>query len=134
MQRTKQSLPFIAGLVALSVAFLAPRPAQGAELNPSAWRFQVCKQPATSQIYTVLKAGGHGWFVATAASGKKVRVSLPPRFGWVQRAAGWMPTEQLRAGDRVEVSPVTQSSRVQAARVRLIDEIAAVARATSSGE
>ena len=40
----------------------------------------------------------------------------------------------VRAGDRVEGWAGAHGSRVQAGRVRLIDEIAAGARATSSGE
>lgn len=125
MHRTKQSLPFIACLVALSVTAFVPLQAQGAETNPSAWRFRSLERPAASQTFTVSKAGGHGWFVATAASGKRVRVSLPPRFGSVQRAGGWVPTEQLRAGDRVEVWGVGHGSRYQAARGRLLDQYAA---------
>jgi hypothetical protein len=134
MKRTKQSLPFIAGLVVLSMTSLVPLPAQGAERNPSAWRCRTLELPATPQTFTVLRAGGHGWFVATAASGQKVHVSLPPKFGWVQRAGGWVPTEQLRAGDRVEVWALAHGSCYQAARVRLIDAEGVAARAARSLE
>jgi hypothetical protein len=78
-----------------------------------------------------LKAGGHGWFLATAASGQKVRVSLPPKFGCVQRAGGLVPTERLRAGDRVELWGVAHGSRYEAARGQLLDQYAAAPTARS---
>jgi hypothetical protein len=134
MQRTKPSLPFIASLVGLAVTALVPRHAHGAETNPSAWRFRSLELPATSQSFTVVKSGGHGWFVATAASGKNVRVSLPPRFGSVQREGGWVATEHLRPGDRVEVWGVERGSRYQAARGRLIDTQGAAARTARAVE
>lgn len=125
MKSPKQSFLPTACLAALSIASLAILPAQGAEPNPSAWRFRSFELPAAPQTITVSHGGGQGWFTATDQSGKKLRISLPPKHSWVQHAGQWVPTWTLRAGDQVEVWGVQHGGRFQAARVRMIDRFVA---------
>ena len=134
MQRTKPSLPFVACLAALSVTSLVPLRAQAAEPNPGAGPSRSLELPAAVQNFTVSRAGGHGWFIATAPSGESVRVSLRSRFGYVQRAGEWVPTQQLRAGERVEVWGVANGSHYEATRVRLLDASAALTARLGPGE
>jgi hypothetical protein len=125
MQRTKTSLPFVACLTALSMTSLVPPCAQASEPNPGAGQSRSLELPAAVQNFTVSRAGGHGWFIATTASGESMRVSLRSRFGCVQRAGEWVPTQQLRAGERVEPWGVAHGSHYEATRVRLLDASAA---------
>jgi hypothetical protein len=122
MQRSTACLRFVAGLAALVALPFTAAPSQGADKHPSAWRFRTDKLSAERHTVTVTRAGSHEWFEATDASGKKLRVTLPPRFGSVQRDGKLVPIEFLRPGDRVQVWGHAGDGRFQAARVWVVTE------------
>jgi hypothetical protein len=128
MQRTTSCLQLVAGLAAL-MAFATP-PALSAEPNPGASRTGTLKLPAAPQTVTVTRAGGHGWFIARDASGQEIRVSLPPKFGWIEKAGRMVPTTALRAGDQVQVWGLPRGNQIQAARVRVATEERTAVRGT----
>jgi hypothetical protein len=128
MHRTKSCLPLVAGLAAL-MAFATP-PALSAEPYTGGWKTGTLKLPAEPQTVTVTRTGGHGWFVAKDARGETVRVSLPPKFGWIERNGKLVPTESLRAGDQVTVWGLSRKGRFQAARARVVTDLQTAGRTT----
>jgi hypothetical protein len=120
MYRTKHCLSFVAGLVALASLPLIPPPARGADANPSAWRFRPYRAPAEPVTVTVSGPRGHGWFDARDASGHTVRISLPPKFGSVERDGKLVATEALHAGDAVQVWGVPSGGRLDVARAHVV--------------
>jgi hypothetical protein len=128
MQRTTSCLQLVAGLAAL-IAFATP-PALSAEPNPGGWKTGTLKLPAAPQTVTVTRHGGHGWFIAKDASGQEIRISLPPKFGWIERGGRMVPTTALRVGDQVEVWGLMRGDQILAARVRVATEERTATRGT----
>jgi hypothetical protein len=122
MQRRTLCLRLVAGLAVLAAVLFGSLPSQGAEKNPSAWRFRVNAAPAVSQILTVTRVGGYDWFDATDATGKGVRVVFPRRFASVQRGGKWVPIPSLRTGDQVEVWGSHRGGNLLTARARVVTE------------
>jgi hypothetical protein len=122
MKRMLSCLRLAADLAAFAALPFVALPALSAETHITVGRTGTLRLPHEPQTLTVVRPGGHGWFIARGATGEPVRVSLPPKFGWVQREGRMVPTLALRAGDRVEVWGLPGHGSLQAARVRVMTE------------
>jgi hypothetical protein len=120
MFRIKPYIQVVAGVSALAVLPFVSLAAGGADTNPTAWRFRTYSAPTAPTTVTVSGQRGHGWFEATDAGGKTVRVILPPKFGSVERDGQLIATEALRRGDQLQVWGLPDGGRLHVARAHAV--------------